>query len=232
MSEPPATLRRVFALLGAEAMARLQAARVLVVGLGAVGGACVEALARSGVGHLWLVDADVFEASNLNRQPFASLEALGRPKAEVTAGRLRQIAPTCAAQGEVARVAADNVAALLDRARPDAVVDAIDDVRAKIALLDACLRRGVPAWSAMGAARKRDPSALRVTDLAQTQVCPLARLVRQGLRALGHEGGVRCVWSNERPLPAQRDVPMGSYMPVTAAAGLFLAADAIAALTR
>ena len=225
-------MQRTGLLVGEDGVRRLADASVVLCGVGAVGGYALEGLVRAGVGRIRVVDADVFEASNLNRQPFASLEALGRPKAEVTAGRLRQIAPTCAAQGEVARVAADNVAALLDRARPDAVVDAIDDVRAKIALLDACLRRGVPAWSAMGAARKRDPSALRVTDLAQTQVCPLARLVRQGLRALGHEGGVRCVWSNERPLPAQRDAPMGSYMPVTAAAGLFLAADAIAALTR
>ena len=225
------TLLRAEALLGDEAMARLRAARVLAVGLGAVGGACVEALARSGVGTLWLVDGDVFEPSNLNRQPFAALSTLGQAKAAVTAARLRDIAPTCAATAERLRVDAANVSALLDRAAPTAVVDAIDDVPAKLALLAACLRRGIPVWSAMGAARKRDPAALCVTDLAKTQVCPLARRVRQGLRALGFEGGVRCVWSREPPAPQVPGAPLGSFMPVTAAAGLLLAADVIKTLS-
>ena len=226
------TLLRTEALLGGEAMARLRAARVLAVGLGAVGGACAEALARSGVGALWLVDGDVFEPSNLNRQPFAALSTLGQAKAAVTAARLRDIAPTCAATAECLRVDAANVSALLDRAAPTAVVDAIDDVPAKLALLAECLRRGIPVWSAMGAARKRDPAALCVTDLAKTQVCPLARRVRQGLRALGFEGGVRCVWSREPPAPQAPGAPLGSFMPVTAAAGLLLAADVIKTLSE
>ena len=226
------TLLRTEALLGGEAMARLRAARVLAVGLGAVGGACAEALARSGVGALWLVDGDVFEPSNLNRQPFAALSTLGQAKAAVTAARLRDIAPTCAATAERLRVDAANVSALLERAAPSAVVDAIDDVPAKLALLAECLRRGIPVWSAMGAARKRDPAALCVTDLAKTQVCPLARRVRQGLRALGFEGGVRCVWSREPPAPQAPGAPLGSFMPVTAAAGLLLAADVIKTLSE
>lgn len=226
------TLSRAEALLGGEAMARLRVARVLVVGLGAVGGACVEALARSGVGELWLVDGDVFEPSNLNRQPFAALSTLGQPKAEATAARLRDIAPTCLATAERLRVDAENVGALLDRACPAAVVDAIDDVPAKLALLAESFRRGIPAWSAMGAARKRDPSALCVTDLAKTQVCPLARRVRQGLRALGFARGIRCVWSRESPAPQLPGAPLGSLMPVTASAGLLLAADVTKSLSK
>ena len=226
------SLLRAEALLGGEAMARLRVARVLVVGLGAVGGACVEALARSGVGELWLVDGDVFEPSNLNRQPFAALSTLGQPKAEATAARLRDIAPTCLATAERLRVDAENVGALLDRACPAAVVDAIDDVPAKLALLAECLRRGIPAWSAMGAARKQDPSALCVTDLDKTQVCPLARCVRQGLRALGFERGIRCVWSREPPAPQAPGAPLGSFMPVTASAGLLLAADVTKSLSK
>ena len=218
-------LQRTEALLGAMGMARLQAANVLVVGLGAVGGACVEALARSGVGRLWVVDGDRFEETNLNRQPFAALPALGLPKVEVVRDRLRAIAPACDAQGEVLCVSPDTVAALLERAHPDAVVDAIDDVPAKLALLAACLRRGLPVWSAMGAARKTDPAALRVSDLADSQVCPLARRVRQGLRALGFERGVRCVWSREPAAPCPPGTPLGSFMPVTATAGFLLAAD-------
>ena len=225
------TLLRAEALLGAEAMARLRVARILVVGLGAVGGACVEALARSGVGNLWLVDGDVFEPSNLNRQPFAALSTLGQPKADATTERLRDIAPTCSVTAERLRVDSENVDALLDRARPDAVVDAIDDVPAKLALLAECLRRGIPAWSAMGAARKRDPSALCVTDLSKTQVCPLARRVRQGLRDLGFTKGIRCVWSRETAAPQTPGAPLGSLMPVTASAGLLLAADVIKRLS-
>lgn len=225
------TLLRAEALLGAEAMARLRVARILVVGLGAVGGACVEALARSGVGNLWLVDGDVFEPSNLNRQPFAALSTLGQPKADATTERLRDIAPTCSVTAERLRVDSENVDALLDRARPDAIVDAIDDVPAKLALLAECLRRGIPAWSAMGAARKRDPSALCVTDFSKTQVCPLARRVRQGLRALGFTKGIRCVWSREVAAPQIPGAPLGSLMPVTASAGLLLAADVIKRLS-
>ena len=202
------TLLRAEVLLGAEAMARLRVARILVVGLGAVGGACVEALARSGVGNLWLVDGDVFEPSNLNRQPFAALSTLGQPKADATTERLRDIAPTCSVTAERLRVDSENVDALLDRARPDAIVDAIDDVPAKLALLAECLRRGIPAWSAMGAARKRDPSALCVTDLSKTQVCPLARRVRQGLRDLGFTKGIRCVWSRETAAPQTPGAPL------------------------
>ena len=225
------TLLRAEALLGAEAMARLHAARVLVVGLGAVGGACVEALARSGVGNLWFVDGDVFEPSNLNRQPFAALSTLGQPKADATAERLRDIAPTCTVTAECLRVDNENVGALLDRVCPDAVVDAIDDVPAKLALLAECLHCGIPAWSAMGAARKYDPSALCVTDLSKTQVCPLARRVRQGLRDLGFTKGIRCVWSRETAAPQTPGAPLGSLMPVTASAGLLLAADVIKRLS-
>ena len=230
MDEP--TLLRARALLGDEAMARLAAARILVVGLGAVGGACVEALARSGVGRLYLVDVDAFEPSNLNRQPFASLPAIGRPKSEVTCERLRLIAPTCSAEAQTCRLTADNVAALLDWAAPTAVVDAIDDVPAKVALLEAAHHRALPAWSAMGAARKLDPARLRVTDLAKTQVCPLARAVRQTLRHRGITRGIRAVWSDEPPRPLGPDNTLGSFMPVTASAGLLLAADLLSSLTR
>lgn len=222
-------LTRVAVLFGEKALARLQAATVLVVGLGAVGGACAEALARSGIGRLWLVDGDVFEPSNLNRQPFAALPTLGQPKATATAERLRAIAPSCAPHPEILRVTPENAEALLDRAHPDALVDACDDVPAKVALLSAAHRRGLPAWSAMGAARKLDPAAFRVTDLSKTQVCPLARNVRRLLRAQGIVRGIRCVWSAESPRPMPPGA-LGSYMPATATAGLLLAADLLQTL--
>ena len=227
MSAP--SLSRVSALLGEAAIARFQAITVLIVGLGAVGGACAEALARSGIGRLWLVDGDAFEPSNLNRQPFAALPTLGHPKATASAERLRDIAPTCTPHPETLRVTPENAETLLNRTHPDALVDACDDVPAKVALLTAAHRCGLPAWSAMGAARKLDPTAFRVTDLSKTQVCPLARNVRRLLRAQGITCGIRCVWSAESPLPMPPGA-LGSYMPTTATAGLLLASDLLRTL--
>ncbi len=225
---PNKSLARVTALIGAEAMERLRALSVLVVGVGAVGGACVESLARSGIGRLQLVDGDVFDETNLNRQPFAARSVLGQSKVAVTCARLADIAPACVAMGEPTFVKPEGVADLLDRLRPDCVVDCCDDLPAKVALLAAALERGLPAWSAMGAARKLDPAALRVTDISKTQVCPLARNLRRELRQRGITRGIRCVWSTEAARP-MADGALGSYMPVTAAAGHFLAADIIAA---
>lgn len=226
------TLLRTEALLGTKVLRRLQGAHVLVVGLGAVGGACLEALARSGIGRLTLVDGDVFEASNLNRQPFSAASLIGCSKAEATRQRLQDIAPTCIASAETQFVTPLSAAALLAHVQPDAVVDAIDDLPAKAALLEACVRQQIPVWSAMGAARKLDPAALRVTDLSQTHTCPLARTLRQQLRKRGISRGIRCVWSKETPRPLGAGNTLGSYMPVTASAGLFLAADLIQTLIR
>lgn len=223
-------LHRTEALLGHATMARLRQLHILVVGVGAVGGMCVEALARSGVGRLTLVDGDRFEATNLNRQPFSSLSALGSPKAEVTCSRLSDIAPTCHVEGIFLHLQAADIPQLLTRVAPDIVVDAIDDLQAKVALLEMCVNREIPTWSAMGAARKLDPLAFKVTDLSKTQVCPLARNVRHALRQRGITHGIRCVWSSEPAVRLQHDT-LGSYMPVTAAAGLLLAADIIRVLS-
>jgi tRNA A37 threonylcarbamoyladenosine dehydratase len=222
-------LTRTAALLGDETLNSLRELHTLVVGIGAVGGACAEALARSGVGHLTLVDGDCFEASNLNRQPFSAQSVIGAPKTSVTIARLADIAPLCEVDGQQLFVTPENVNALLESVSPTIVIDAIDDIAAKVALLEACVQRKLPVWSAMGAARKFDPTALKVTDLSKTQVCPLARNVRQQLRRKGIEKGIRCVWSTE-PACALPEGVLGSYMPVTATAGLLLAADVIQCL--
>ncbi len=224
-TKTPESLQRTEALLGHAVLERLAMLRVLVVGVGAVGGACVEALARSGVGTLILVDGDTFEDTNLNRQPFASHSTLGKEKTHATAARLADIAPTATVLPETLRVTPENVSALLDRVTPTLVVDAIDDLPAKVALLSECVRRNLPVWSAMGAARKLNPAAFRVTDLSKTQVCPLARTLRHELRKVNIHKGLRCVWSDELPRPLSADGILGSYMPATATAGLLLAAD-------
>lgn len=223
MAVPP-SLTRTAHLLGETAIESLQKLHVLVIGLGAVGGAAVEALARSGVGHLTLIDGDVFEISNLNRQPFALQSVLHQPKAKVTAEALREIAPTCATTSIQTFITPENIAQLLDQIQPDAILDAIDDLPAKKALLTTCAQRNLPTWSAMGAARKCNPAKLRVTDISKTDVCPLARNLRQALRKAGIHKGIRCVWSQELPSPHTPGT-LGSFMPVTATAGLLLAAD-------
>ncbi len=225
-------LDRTTALFGSDVIRHFQDCSVLVVGLGAVGGACVEALARSGIGKLHLVDGDTFEVTNLNRQPFARASVLGQTKASVTQAMLADLAPETVATSEALFITPENVNTLLDRVQPDYVVDAIDDLPAKVALLEACVQRNLPVWSAMGAARKLDPTALRVTDLSKTQVCPLARTVRRELRTRGIHKGVRCVWSSEPALPLSEEGTLGSYMPVTATAGLLLAADLLQQLSQ
>ncbi|MCX7818211.1 MAG: tRNA threonylcarbamoyladenosine dehydratase [Kiritimatiellae bacterium] len=194
-----ACFSRTLALLGPAAMERLRRATVLVAGLGAVGSYAVEALARAGIGRLRLVDFDVVQPSNLNRQLFALTSTLGRPKVEVAAERVRDIHPQCTVETSRLFIAADTVGTLF-REPPDALVDAIDSLGPKVALLATAHRVGVWTVSAMGAATRTDPLAIRVADISATERCPLARWVRRRLRALGIERGIRCVYSLE-PAP-------------------------------
>ena len=231
-------------LLGAEALARLGAARVAVFGLGGVGSFAVEALARAGVGHLRLVDYDCSNATNLNRQLFALTSTLDRPKVEVAAARIRDINPVCAVDPRQAFIDAESVDGLLEP-ELDLALDAIDSLSSKVLLLAACVRRGVPVLSSMGAGGRVDGAQVRVGDLAETKICPLARMVRQRLGRLGIRSGIRCVYSEEparNTLPhdpadagdhhgtGRRRTPIGtvSYMP--ALFGLRLAQEAITML--
>lgn len=185
-------------LLGAEAMDRLTKARVLVAGLGAVGSYAVEGLARAGVGHLRIADFDVVRASNINRQLYALESTLGRPKVELAAERIRDINPACVVDAH--RVFIDETSApeLLSGGL-DAVVDAIDSFNPKVYFLRAAAERGLFVVSSMGAATRTDPSKIRVADIAETDRCPLARLVRKKLRKLGVARGIRCIYSTEEP---------------------------------
>lgn len=216
-------------LIGAEGLARLRASRVVVCGLGGVGAFAVEALARAGVGHLRLIDHDVVNASNLNRQILALRSTLGRPKAEVAAERVRDINPECDLDVRRAFLNGDSVAELLEPPL-DVVVDAIDSVNAKAGLIQAARERGLPVVSSMGAGGRRDGSRILVGDLSETDVCPLAAIMRKRLKRRGVRSGVRCVYSLEPcrndllpdPVdveahdgPGRKRTPLGtlSYMP-------------------
>ncbi|MBK5970890.1 tRNA threonylcarbamoyladenosine dehydratase [Thiorhodovibrio winogradskyi] len=227
--------QRTEILIGAEGCDRLADARVLVVGLGGVGGHAAEALARAGIGQLTLVDHDRVDASNLNRQLAALHSTIGQPKVEVLAARLQDINPNGRFR-TVARFFDAEHLPEFDINGFDVVLDAIDTLSSKIALLAACLEAGVPVFSSMGAGGRMDPSAMQISDLMNTRQCPLARAVRQGVRKRGFGEGVQAVWSLEPSRPPLPPGPSGdkwaravngtiSYMP--ALFGLTLAGCAI-----
>ena len=209
-------------LLGDAAVEKLERSSVLVLGLGGVGGAAAEMLARLGIGRLTLADGDAFSASNLNRQLGALTSILGRNKAEVWRERCLDIAPggDLRAVKEFIRTK-EEIDSLL--AAPfDAVVDAIDDLPSKIAFLTACHRRGIFAASSMGAGGRRDISQIRTADIGKTFGCPLAKIVRSGLRKNGIARGIPAVFSPETPVPRLPGQPVGSASYVVCAFGLHL----------
>lgn len=218
-------------LIGSSACQRLHNGFAVVVGLGAVGGYAVEALARAGVGFLRLVDGDTIEPSNLNRQLLATHATLGRLKTEVALERCRSINPGCVVDplpfffdsGCEERL----FAPLRCKAQPDLIIDCIDSVPAKSRLLAECLKRRLPVFSSMGAARRLDPFALRTADLSQTTHCPLAKAVRTALRKAGYTTGVTAVFSCEPPLPQPPGSPLGSLSTLPALFGIHLAHLAI-----
>jgi tRNA A37 threonylcarbamoyladenosine dehydratase len=197
--DPRARHTRTIDLLGEEGFARLRAARVTVFGLGGVGGHVAVGLARAGVGALRLVDFDAVTASSLNRSAFALPSDVGQPKAEVLARALAALDPELQVEARVAFFHEESADELLGE-RPDAVVDAIDSFTPKVALLRHCVLRGLRVLSCMGASARTDPLALRIGDLAETRVCPLARVVRKRLGRFGIREGITCVYSVERPL--------------------------------
>ncbi|MBW2732115.1 MAG: tRNA threonylcarbamoyladenosine dehydratase [Deltaproteobacteria bacterium] len=197
-NKPARIFDRAVELLGPEGFARLQGARVVVVGLGGVGSHTVSALARAGVGTLRLVDFDRVSWTSLGRMALALPQDVGRPKVLALAERAKAFTPELVVEAEEAFFHNDTADALL--ANVDLVVDAIDAVNPKVALLRSCVERKLLVVSSMGAAGRRDPSALQVGDISETTRCPLARVVRKRLRRQGVSAGVSCIWSVEEPV--------------------------------
>ena len=232
------------ALLGKEAMETLAAARVAVFGLGGVGGHCAEALARAGIGALDLFDGDSIALSNCNRQMFATEQTLGMRKVQAAKERIALLSPRCRVTAHDLFVLPETVGAI-DFSAFDYVVDAIDTVSGKVAILERARLAGVPAISAMGAGNKLDPTRFEVAPVEETSVCPLARVMRRELKKRGITG-VKAVYSKEEPrLPrfgegetqsgdadgAHRKAIPGSVSFVPAVMGLLLAGEVIKDLT-
>ncbi len=195
----PDAFLRTEAILGKEAFERLQGAHVAIFGIGGVGGYVADALARCGVGHLTLIDGDVFSQTNLNRQTFADRTTLGQAKVEAAKERLLLIAPGVQIQTR-ADYYTEESAPSFDLKQYDYVVDAIDSVGAKIVLALACRADAVPLIICTGAGNKLDPCAFTVADLAKTHTDPLAKVLRIGLRKRGITHA-KCVFSAEEPTP-------------------------------
>ena len=226
-------------LLGKENMEKLAAARVCIFGIGGVGGYVAEALARSGVGHLELVDNDVICLSNLNRQIIATHETLGQYKVDVMKERILSINPT--AEVTVYKCFyLPETRAQFDFTNYDYVVDAIDTVAGKIALVLQAEESGTPVISSMGAGNKLDPAAFQVADIYQTSVCPLAKVMRRELKRRGVKK-LKVVYSKEQPVAVQNDeesllssprrsIP-GSIAFVPSVAGLIIAGEVVKDIT-
>jgi len=214
---------RTEALIGKQGLATLASATVAVFGLGGVGSYCAQALARAGVGHLVLVDHDIVDISNINRQCIAFEHTVGKPKADVMAGMIAGINPDCRAEPVMACYTETTSAKLL-RQNYDYVADCIDSVKAKVDLIKSCVSRGVKVISCMGTGNKLDPGQFRVADISQTHTCPLARIIRRQLRKEGISAGLPVVFSAEKPVaPLIPDETPASISFVPPVAGFLMA---------
>ncbi len=224
-------------LLGEEGIRKLNESTVAVFGIGGVGGFTVEALARSGVGHLILVDADRISESNINRQIIATHKTVGRPKVEVMKERIREINPEAVVETYQTFFLPEN-AGQFDFISYDYIVDAIDTVTGKIELAIQGQKTGTPVISSMGAGNKLDPTMFQVADIYDTSVCPLAKVMRKELKKR-NVSALKVVYSQEKAMEplirisedGKRQIP-GSTAFVPSAAGLIIAGEIIKDLTK
>ena len=222
-------------LIGKAGIERLKAASVMVFGVGGVGSHCIEALARSGVGRLTLIDNDTVSLTNINRQSIAYHSTIGRYKTEVMKERIRDINPEICVKTYEMFVLPDNLEELFVE-RPDYIIDAIDTVTAKLALVELALKLDIPVISSMGTGNKLHPEMFEITDLSKTSVCPLCKVMRKELKARGIYH-LKVLYSKEKPIDTserdtgedkgqRRSIP-GSISFVPPVAGLLIAGEAV-----
>lgn len=187
---------RIERFIGSEALERLEKKTVAVAGVGAVGGFAAEALVRSGIGRIKILDFDTISETNINRQIIATHKTVGRLKTEVMEERLKDINPDLIVEAYPVFLSEENHHLLFDGA--DLVLDCIDSLNPKVNLLADAFKNNVPIISSMGAALRKNPSLIRFSDIMDTWGCPLAKQVRSGLRRRGVERGIECVFSPEK----------------------------------
>ncbi len=210
-------------LLGEEGMKKLAKARVAVFGIGGVGGHAVEALARCGVGQLDLIDSDVVNITNVNRQMVATLDTVGRYKTDVAAERIKSINPECVVRTYRTFFLPENSDSF-EFEKYDYVVDAIDTVAGKVELIVKAKNAGVPVISSMGAGNKLNPAAFEVADIYKTSVCPLAKVMRHECKKRGIES-LKVVFSKEEPRPVNGIISSVAFVP--SVVGLIMAGEVV-----
>lgn len=217
-------------LIGQETFNELKQKTVMVIGVGGVGSFCVEALARTGIGHLILIDKDSVESSNINRQLIATNETIGKVKVEVAKERIKSLNPDCIV---------DTYACFYDMSMDeeifsqpiDFVIDCIDSISSKQDLIMACIQRNIPFLSSMGTARRTDPSKLEIMELEKTSYDPIAKRLRGWKRKQRIRNKIWVVASTEPAKPVEAGKPLPSMIFVPASAGLLLASECIKRLT-
>lgn len=223
-------LDRQNALIGAYATEKLKNASVMIFGIGGVGSFASEAVVRAGVGKVILVDGDIVSRSNINRQLIADTTTVGQGKAEIMMKRARIINPECEAAAEQIFVDASNCTALLEKYRPDFIIDCIDTVSSKLLIIKWAVEKGVKIISSMGTGNKLDPSKFLISDIKKTSVCPLARVMRRELKNMGITS-LPVLFSTEEPVRTGERVPASiSYVP--SSAGLMMAGYVIKELIK
>lgn len=213
-------LLRTELLLGKNSMNIINNSKVLIVGLGGVGGYTLEALARCGINHFTLVDSDKFDETNLNRQLLCTVETIGKYKTQAAKERIALIDKEIEVFTKEVFITPDNIKSIFDR-RYDIVIDAIDSVDSKCALLSYCIENKIKVVSSMGAGFKTDPTKVRIDDISKTFSDPLAKKVRAVIKE-----GIPCVFSTEKP-QKHEDKIIASIVTVTGSMGLALAQLAI-----
>ena len=217
-------LDRTKLLLGDEAMQKLASSYVAIFGIGGVGGYACEALVRSGIGRFDIIDRDVVDVSNINRQIIALHSNIGQPKVSVMKDRMLDINPEVSVDAYECFFLPEN-ASDFDFSKYDYVIDAVDTVTAKLEIIKRAYDAGIPVISAMGAGNKTDPTAFKVADIYDTKICPLARVMRRELKKRGIEQ-LKVVYSEEEPVRPAADHPAScAYVP--SVAGLTIAGEVV-----
>ena len=190
-------LSRSEILIGAENLDKLRKSTVAVFGLGGVGGYAAEAIARAGVGKIIIADYDRVTPSNINRQILSLSSTMGELKTETATKRLKDINPDIEITAISKRLTPDNIDGLIPGSEMLYAIDAIDEIDSKTSLISVLVKRKIPFVSSMGAGSRLDSSRVRIDDISRTEYCPLARVMRKRLKAVGIETGVRCIYSTE-----------------------------------
>lgn len=218
-------LSRQIALIGLEKQEKIKNSKVLIFGLGGVGSYALEAIVRSGVGEVGIVDNDCLSVSNLNRQLIATLPNIGKKKIDVCEERIKSINPNCIVK-KWDNFVLNNSNEIFDFKYYDYVIDCIDTVSGKIDIITSCTNLGVKVISSMGTARKMDPTKLEITDIYKTQNCPLAKVMRHELKKRGVKE-LKVVYSKEDPIINEDTQVLGSVSFVPSVAGLYIASYVI-----